>query len=76
MRTASAFARFSNNVLSKLQVKQRPNVSISAKNNVTTSSAVSSIRTSTWDEFFSVHVSRASTACSRTTTDFYVIDEI
>jgi hypothetical protein len=57
-------------------LKKCPDVSISTNDDVSTTSAVSTIGTSAWDEFFSVHVSRTSTACSRATTDFYVIDKV
>ena len=76
VRATSTFTRFSNNVLAVFQVKQRPDVSVTTNNDVSTTSAVSTIGTSAWDELFSVHVSRTSTAGSRATTDFYVIDKV
>src|SRR5690606_15530603 len=63
-RTTSTLTRLSNNVLAILEVKQRPHMATSTNDNVTTTATITTIRTTTGNEFFSSEMSASRATCS------------
>ena len=72
--SCTAMARF--DVLAVLEVKQRPNLRISAKNHMATASSISAIGPAFGRGPVAVHVGTARPSFARTATEFDVVNKI
>src|SRR5690349_3918836 len=73
---AAAFAVCCSNVLAIFQMKQRPHLAIASQNNVTSTAAIASIRSTLLNKLFAMKMKTTRTSMTRARIELYIINEI